>query len=129
MISAENREKLVIKLIVLTKAGKLHWSYRANAPFGQFSAQEGGLDFEIFRHTDNWIAYRRSPELFPPPGIAIKVIDSDQGAEGLIDSFTDGDQLPILRDLYRLVEQNAGKVDLKTAKIEAFLNQEASHAQ
>jgi hypothetical protein len=125
MIDEDRRSRLVAKLIVLTQGNKLRWvpALNENSLSAGFLTEESGLRFEIGRCREFRSLYHMGPK------VSIKVFDSETGPNNLIDTFTDRDLVPILRDLYEIVEQKFGDVKMKNAKIDAFLTNDVTHAQ
>ena len=125
MISDDKRLSLVAKLLAMTQLRKISWQRRDRQPCSSaFSANANGLRFELRRAPASDYGRRAGGSL-----VAVEIWDEDQTGSGPLDMFTDRDRVPILEDLFELVEFNDGDSGAAAAKINAFLNKDVTHAQ
>ncbi|MEI6558425.1 MAG: hypothetical protein WCO00_08435 [Rhodospirillaceae bacterium] len=125
MISDDKRLRLVAKLLAMTQLRRISWRRRDRQPCSSaFSATADGLRFELRRAPASDYGRRAGGSL-----VAVEVWDEDQAGSGPLDTFTDRDRVPILDDLFELVEFNDGDSGAAAAKINAFLKEDVTHAQ
>ena len=125
MISDDKRLSLVAKLLAVTQLREISWRRRVRQPCSSaFSATANGLRFELRRAPASEYGRRAGGSL-----VAMEIWDEDQTSSGPLDMFTDRDRVPILEDLFELVEFNDGDSGAAAAKINAFLKEDVTHAQ
>lgn len=140
MTADEKRGRMVAKLMRMTTKKQIAWSVDDAGGGEVYIAKADGLRFRLYhkqyKQPEAGLGVMIGPwgsaplgALTPVPthlvfGIVLELLDEKSAAP--LETITEFDPMPLLKDMYEFVRRSVSNVD---AKIDEFLAREATHVQ